>query len=72
MMEALYARDMAFYQGGSEMVVPPLSPVETASIVGSPDAAAVFNAFLTTRAFLSFVISGQQGSHFGLHGRGNC
>ena len=48
MMEDLDAHDRALYQRGSEMVVPTLAPVETASIVGSPDAAAVFDAFLTT------------------------
>lgn len=48
MMEALNAHDRAFYQRGTEMIIPPLSPVETASIVGSPDAAAAFDSYLIT------------------------
>ncbi len=47
-MEALNTYDRAFYQRGTEMVIPPLSPVETAAIVGSPDAASAFDSFLIT------------------------
>lgn len=48
MMEALNTHDRAFYQRGSEMVVPPLSPAETAAIVGSATAADAFDAYLIT------------------------
>ncbi len=48
MMEALNAHDRAFYQRGTEMVVPPFSPAETASIVGASDAADAFDAYLIT------------------------
>ena len=48
MMEALNTHDRAFYQRGSEMVVPPLSPAETAAIVGSATAADAFDAYLVT------------------------
>ena len=48
MMEALNAHDRAFYQRGSEMVVPPLTPVETARTVGAASAADAFDAYLVT------------------------
>jgi AAA+ ATPase superfamily predicted ATPase len=48
MMEALDSHDRAFFQRGTEMVVPPLSPAETASIVGAPGAAEGFDAYLLT------------------------
>lgn len=48
MMEALNTHGRAFYQRGTEMIVPPLSPVETASIIGAADAAAAFDAYLVT------------------------
>ncbi len=48
MMEALNTHDRAFYQRGTEMVVPPLSPAETAAIVGSATAADAFDAYLVT------------------------
>ncbi len=45
MMESLGSHDRPFSQRGTEMGVPPLSPVETASVVGSLDAADAFDAF---------------------------
>lgn len=48
MMEALTTHDRPFFQRGTEMVVPPLSPVETSAIVRSPDAVDAFDAFLLT------------------------
>jgi AAA+ ATPase superfamily predicted ATPase len=48
MMEALNTHDRAFYQRGTEMVVPALSPSEAASIVGAPTAADAFDAYLLT------------------------
>ncbi|MEI6624102.1 MAG: DUF234 domain-containing protein [Actinomycetes bacterium] len=51
MMESLNTHGRAFFQRGTEMVVPPLSPTETADIVGVPDAADAFDAFLITGGF---------------------
>jgi len=48
MMEALNTHGRAFFQRGTEMVVPPLSPAETAQIVGAPNAADAFDAYLIT------------------------
>lgn len=48
MMEALNTHGRAFFQRGSELVVPPLSPIETATIVGAKDAASAFDAYLVT------------------------
>ena len=48
MMEALNTHERAFFQRGTEMVVPPLSPTETAAIVGSASAADAFDAHLIT------------------------
>jgi hypothetical protein len=48
MMEALNDHDRAFHQRGTEMVVPPLSPVEVAAIVGAASAADGFDAYLLT------------------------
>jgi hypothetical protein len=48
MMEALNTHGRAFFQRGTEMVVPPLSPTETAAIVGSASAADAFDAHLVT------------------------
>lgn len=48
MMEQLNTYGRAFYQRATEMVVPPLSPVETAEIVGVDDPADAFDAFLLT------------------------
>jgi hypothetical protein len=48
MMEALTTHDRPFFQRGTEMVVPPLSPVETADIVRSREAADAFDAYLLT------------------------
>lgn len=48
MMEALNTHGRAFFQRGTELVVPPLSPVETGSIVGAADAANYFDAYLLT------------------------
>ena len=46
MMEALNSHGRAFFQRGTELVVPPLSPVETGSIVGASDAKDHFDAYL--------------------------
>lgn len=48
MMEALNTHGRAFFQRGTEMVIPPLSPAETAEIVGSATAADAFDAYLIT------------------------
>ncbi|MDA8025216.1 MAG: ATP-binding protein [Actinomycetota bacterium] len=48
MMEALNSHDRAFYQRGTEMIIPPLSPLETAQIVGSPDETSAFDSYLIT------------------------
>ena len=48
MMEALDTHGRAFFQRGSELVVPPLSPVETAAIAGVTDPAEAFDAYLVT------------------------
>ena len=48
MMEQLNTYGNPFYQRGTEMDVGPLTPVETASIIGIDDAADVFDAFLIT------------------------
>ncbi len=48
MMEALNIHGRAFFQRGTEMVVSPLSPAETAGIVGSENAADAFDANLIT------------------------
>lgn len=48
MMEALNTHGRAFFQRGTEMVLPPLSPVETADVVGAADAADAFDAYLLT------------------------
>jgi AAA+ ATPase superfamily predicted ATPase len=48
MMEALNTHGRAFFQRGTELVVAPLSPVETGTIVGASDAAAAFDAYLVT------------------------
>ena len=48
MMEALDTHGRAFFQRGTELVVPPLSPVETAAVVGITDAADAFDAHLLT------------------------
>lgn len=48
MMEALNSHDRAFFQRGTEMVVPSLSPAETAAVVGAPSAAEGFDAYLLT------------------------
>ncbi len=47
-MESLNTHGRAFFQRGSELVVPPLSPRETADIVRSPSAADAFDAYLIT------------------------
>jgi uncharacterized protein len=48
MMEALNSHGRAFFQRGKEFVVHPLSPVETAHVTGTIDAAAAFDAYLIT------------------------
>lgn len=48
MMEALNTHGRAFFQRGTEMVVPPLSPAETGTIVGAASAADAFDAYLLT------------------------
>ena len=48
MMEALNTHSRPLYQRGVDMIVPPLSPVETAAIVGSPTADDSFDAYLLT------------------------
>lgn len=48
MMESLNDYDRAFHQRGTELVVPPLSPVEVGEITGASDAAAAFDAYLIT------------------------
>lgn len=48
MMETLNTHGRAFYQRGSELVIPPLSPSETATIVGSTTEADAFDAYLVT------------------------
>jgi AAA+ ATPase superfamily predicted ATPase len=48
MMEALNTHGRAFFQRGTEMVVPPMSPKETAEIVGIGSAADAFDAYLLT------------------------
>ncbi|MGH8998973.1 MAG: ATP-binding protein [Acidimicrobiia bacterium] len=48
MMEALNTHGRAFYQRGTEMVVPPLSPAETAAVVGADGPADAFDAYLVT------------------------
>lgn len=48
MMEALGTHGRAFYQRGTELIVPPLSPVETSTIAGSPTAADALDAYLIT------------------------
>ncbi len=48
MMTALNTHGRALFQRGTEMVVPPLSPAETAELVGAADAADAFDAYLIT------------------------
>jgi uncharacterized protein len=48
MMESLNTHGRAFFQRGTEMVVPSLSPAETATIVGASNAADAFDAYLIT------------------------
>ncbi len=48
MMESLNTHGRAFFQRGTELVVPPLSPVETGETVGSQSAASIFDAYLLT------------------------
>ena len=48
MMEQLNTYGKAFYQRATEMVIPPLSPVETGEIVGVDNPADAFDAFLVT------------------------
>jgi AAA+ ATPase superfamily predicted ATPase len=48
MMEALNSHGHAFFQRGTEMIVPPLSPSETGTIVGSAEAADAFDAYMIT------------------------
>ena len=48
MMEALNSHGHAFFQRGTEMIVPPLSPSETGTIVGSADAADAVDAYMIT------------------------
>jgi hypothetical protein len=48
MMEELNTHGRAFYQRGTEMVVPPLSPVENATIVGMEDPDTAFDTYLVT------------------------
>lgn len=48
MMEALNTHGRAFFQRGVEMIVPPLSPAETGTIVGSGAPADTFDAYLVT------------------------
>ncbi len=48
MMENLDSHGRAFFQRGTEMVVPPFSPAETGEIVGCPDASSSFDAYLVT------------------------
>ena len=48
MMESLSTHARPFYQRGTEMVIPPLSPAETAIIVASATAADSFDAYLIT------------------------
>ena len=47
MMEALNTYGRPFYQRGTEMIVPPLNPVEVAAMLGLPAAEAI-DAFLVT------------------------
>ena len=48
MMEALGTHGRPLYQRGTEMVVGPLSPAETGTIVGARSAADAFDAYLVT------------------------
>ena len=48
MMEALNSHGHPFFQRGTEMIVPPLSPSETGTIVGSADATDAFDAYMIT------------------------
>ncbi|HVC15185.1 MAG TPA: ATP-binding protein [Acidimicrobiales bacterium] len=48
MMEALNTHRRAFFQRATEMAVPPLSPAETANIVGAADSGEAFDAALVT------------------------
>jgi AAA+ ATPase superfamily predicted ATPase len=48
MMEELNAHGRAFYQRGTEMVVPPLSPTETAEAIGLDSPGDAFDAYLVT------------------------
>lgn len=48
MMEALDQADQPLYQRGTEMIVGPLSPAETATIVGANASADAFDAYLIT------------------------
>lgn len=48
MMESLNTHGRAFFQRGTEMVVPPLSPAAVAEVVGVDDAASAFDAYLVT------------------------
>lgn len=48
MMESLNTYGRAFYQRGTELVVPPLSPAETGAIVGADDAADAVDAYLVS------------------------
>lgn len=47
-MEALNQHGRAFFQRGTEMVVSPLTPPEVAELVGAPNAADGFDAYLVT------------------------
>jgi uncharacterized protein len=48
MMESLNAHDRAFFQRGTEMIIPALSPVETGALVGAASSADAFDAYLVT------------------------
>jgi uncharacterized protein len=48
MMEALNTHGRAFFQRGSELVVPPLSPLETGEITGLSSSSSILDAYLLT------------------------
>jgi hypothetical protein len=64
MMEALNTHGRPFFQRGAEMIVPPLSPPETATIVGAEGAAEAFDAYLLTGGLPLICAEWDAGSSF--------
>jgi uncharacterized protein len=48
MMEALNTHGRAFFQRGTELIVPPLSPAETGKITGLSSSSSILDAYLLT------------------------